>query len=139
MFSIVDRTALLIPKNITTSPNPIAVGAQTVQVPSLTQTLGYPAKVDFTLQAGMQVEVGLNFGAAAAEVVTLTAVNATVNPPTISAVFTKMHAAGAFISIPSDRAIDTPTAGVIHGHPGPQPRFDYRQNPLLVPYYNIIQ
>lgn len=139
MFSIIDRTAVVMPKNLATAQIAITAGAapQTILVDRLTSSLPAPFRVDFSLQPGMQVEI--DSGAGNAEVVTIISTTTTPQPITITAVFGQNHAAGAVFSVPAAQAVDSPTPGMIYGNPGPQPHFDHRLNSFLVPHYSIIQ
>jgi hypothetical protein len=139
MFAIIDRTALVMPKNLATTQIAITAGPnpQTIPVDRLTTSLPAPFRLDFTLQPGMQVEI--DSGAGNSELVTIISTTSSPLPLTVTAMFGQNHAAGANFSVPAVQAVDTPTAGMIYGNPGPQPRFDHRLNTYLVPHYSIIQ
>jgi hypothetical protein len=130
MFAIVDRTNFKVPTQITTIPNAIKAGQQTVPVASvsgLVPPVATPQVQQFTwsIQPG-QVLV-IDAGTTNQETVTVTQVNAT--PPSFTAGFGAPHSAGATVSV-----------AVLPGNPGPQVNFDLR-DPLyapLVPYFNII-
>ncbi len=147
MFAIVDRTALLMPRLLAQVSSPV-VGdpkkqPETVQVDLSNNPIRiaspFRAEYNFYPQAGMTVDIDTGNNR---ETVTIQSVDYTKNPVQFTAVFAKAHAANALISVPQDQAIDAFThrgVQLIHGNPGPQLRFDHRQNMGLVPYFSVIQ
>ncbi len=102
MFSIIDRTNLMMPNPETTTAAPIAgAGVAKVTLKQTTWNLAVPGQVNlkpFSLQPGMSLLIDYNNPPVnqSLEVVTITAVDTKLNQ--ITASFTIPHAAGAKVS-----------------------------------------
>jgi hypothetical protein len=131
MFAILDRSNVAAPAVLTTTLTPI-VAAPTPQQVALGATGGTataPPPVGVTMnwiiQPGSQIKVD-------AETVTVQAVVGN----TITAVFTQNHNRGAPVGLPG---IPGPIPGTVLGNPGPQPRYNPRNNEAVVLHFNIIE
>lgn len=107
MFALVDRTNLSIASCVTAlrdpvpapPPAPTPLVAQTLRIEALEGTLPAPAGgpgIDWKIAPGTLLVVDAG---ADQETVEVVAVNSISKPPTIRAVFTKAHAAGAAVSL----------------------------------------
>jgi hypothetical protein len=102
-FAIVDRTNLSLPGTLTSLAPPVTANAtpQTIQIGSLTGSLGPPTvssrPIPWNIQPGTVLEI--DAGQPTAEIVVVTGVTQGP-PPTITAVFSQTHAAGASVTIP---------------------------------------
>jgi hypothetical protein len=108
MFAIVDRTNLSIASCVTSLaqpvaappwPHPIPLPAQTIAVGELRGTVAQPVTepgLAWRIRVGstLVIDTGAN-----QEAVTVLAVNPRRHPPTVTAVFTRAHAAGAPVSL----------------------------------------
>jgi hypothetical protein len=136
MFAIIDRSQLIMPAvaglglagpvaapGITTVPVSALQGVGNTITGTATFTRnGATNTYAWTIQPGtnLVVDTGAN-----QEVVFVSAVDNTVNPPTITAVFYKIHAVGAALAFP--------------GNQGPIQRYDPRTDEAVVPYFSIIE
>jgi hypothetical protein len=147
LFALVDRTNLEV-FSTTLGGNAIAVpsggtnpGSVTAAVPlqgvtaaqysanAITGTnphTGCPWQITGSTQVSPGTKLVFSPGTSNEETVTVTSVNAGMGggPPSITATFTRNHAAGARVCI--------------RGNPGPWNRYDHRADPYVVLYYNII-
>jgi hypothetical protein len=148
MFALVDRSNMLIPAALTTLAANVAAGTQTVKVATLTGTstlngnsvIGttswgtHNTTMNWIIQPGTTLVVDQGV-AGSEEVVVVTATGAN----TITANFVNAHNSGATLSVYGSAGPTINGTATVHGYPGPQPRFNPRNNTAVVPYYSVIQ
>jgi hypothetical protein len=129
MFALVDRTNMMnfsmqaTTGQTITAPSVNATGQYQPQGLNLPTVLGRnQAGVQWSIATGTQLVI--DAGTDCEEVVTVTAVNGNQ----IQAVFTRDHGVGGIPITVGQR-----------GNPGPWTRYDPRQDPLVVPYFTIIE
>jgi hypothetical protein len=136
MFAIVDRTNL----SAFSSSSSTAVTGPTLAGmtpnPTGNQTITLNGSLPATIQAGSQLVI--EPGTANEETVVVQSfVQAAAGPPatpaTITANFTKQHPNPTLTGNPS-----TTYTVIQRGNPGPQTNYDPRSDPLVVPYFSII-
>lgn len=125
MFAIVDRTNL----SSFTSASSTNVAAPTLANPTGNTTITLSSSFPAYFQAGM--ELVIEPGTANEETVVIQVLNTANNQ--ITANFTKVHPNPAITGNPS-----TTYQVIQRGNPGPQSRYDPRNDPLVVPYFSII-
>ncbi len=142
MFAIVDRTqigALNADLGATLSGNVSSTGFQPLQMSKTSGTvqpidnsnLGTASgKYQWTLHEGMSLVIDKG-GQNEEQVIALK----DANTGSFFAYFTKTHNSGESLSLPGTPG---PVNGSVLGHPGPQPGFDVRNNPRVVPFFTVI-
>ena len=125
MFAIVDRTNLSV-FSVTIE---FDRGGPALATPTGNTTITLNSGLAGTVQAGTQLVI--EAGTANEETVVIQSVNAMANQ--VTANFTKQHPNSTVTGNPSG------TYTVIQrGNPGPQGRYDPRNDPLVVPYFSLI-
>lgn len=156
MFAIVDRSQLgLLPANLTTLNAAISsTGVQAVPLVATSGTVtapttnlngipvsGYTWMIPDAMRK-LQVPdgMGMVIDAGTSSEETIVIDNKT-NPGTPQAYFNKTHGPGASVTLVGTPYYDFNgnRQPYVYGHPGPQPSFDPRQYPTVVPYFTVIE
>jgi hypothetical protein len=120
---------VIVPNTINATGKVVAGASSTVQVSALSGTFeGMP----WSIQPGTNILVDCDGHTGVKEIVTVTAVNSSVSPPTLTATFSQAHGYGTNFVFPITYPCPAP------GNPGPQQRYNPRSNPAVVRFFSII-